>query len=623
MTNPKQDDALITQIDQVYRNNQGAYRAFVESIQDHNPRAKADKWIAYKASNIDSSSNLEALVYLRSRGHEHKKEIDQLKFAWRRAAREQIDESAKAFSIDILGTGETKREDRMPAIATGNVSNVSVFLLPDFWRGCRIEEALSIDSTMLRTVEWCDIGGFDEWWERLAKSTSADIIHGEMPSFFWLFSMSRSDYAIELMNGALERALDAIELPSYGEPYPWHNGKTWDVKKSANSYVGHLPYASTVVFANMRLRPSGDYSDIVWKAAETLLKTQREDGAWPCWTDDESASVMASAMCIHALALAKPRGWQSCVAKACEWLWSKQERSGNWVDGGFPGSVYLTVLVLDALDLAAGKKLLTFGRQRLKRILLVSVTSNERQAILKRLKSLGIDSQERFEKEFEGHVFTYPVGESAGAEIFMIRTQDQGPASTGIKVSQEVAHLKPDAVLMVGMCMGIESRIEKYDVLIPPEIFSVAHARDTVDGTKPIPHVFRANAMAQRRLSAIVDAGTNFRFAVHQKQLGCGPRKEEDPNGFIIKYLKDVSTDIFGYEMEAEGFYRALEDQRVEALFIKGVADTGDFSDYRRLSPRGRDKKKKESQNQAVGNALDVALKWVEHFIQFPRAFCD
>jgi purine-nucleoside phosphorylase len=117
----------------------------------------------------------------------------------------------------------------------------------------------------------------------------------------------------------------------------------------------------------------------------------------------------------------------------------------------------------------------------------------------------------------------------------------------------------------------------------------------------------------------IVDT-TQFQFGVHQKQLGCGPQKEEDPDGWIVNYLKDYSTDVLGYEMEAEGFYRALEEQKVEALFIKGVADFGDFSDHQGLSAEERSKEKKKSQSQAVCNALDVALKWVEHFIQFPRS---
>jgi hypothetical protein len=72
--------------------------------------------------------------------------------------------------------------------------------------------------------------------------------------------------------------------------------------------------------------------------------------------------------------------------------------------------------------------------------------------------------------------------------------------------------------------------------------------------------------------------------------------------------------------MEAEGFYRALEDQNVEALFIKGVADFADFSSHQSLSAEVRATEKEKSQGQAVHNALAVALKWVEHFIQYPRA---
>lgn len=29
---------------------------------------------------------------------------------------------------------------------------------------------------MLRTVEWCQIGGFDQWWRRLARLTVEDVL---------------------------------------------------------------------------------------------------------------------------------------------------------------------------------------------------------------------------------------------------------------------------------------------------------------------------------------------------------------------------------------------------------------------------------------------------------------
>jgi len=367
-----QDDirALLTELDTAYRRGHEAYQQFVESIQGCEPRRKAEEWMVYTASNIETYGDQEALVYLRSRGHECKEEIEELVSDWKRAARERIEECAKGISVHVLEPGETKREGGMPLAKASDVNSVSPFLLHNFWGG-RDEQELSVDATMLRTVEWCDIGGFDEWWERLARVTMHDVIQGgidPVPGSFWLFSMSRSNYAIELMGRALDRVLEAIELPLHDEPYPWRVLRDWNTSgERAYCSVDHLPYASAIVFANLRLRSDQCNKSLVHQAAQAILKAQDEDGAWRCWADAKQPSVEPSAMCVHALALAQPRGWQRAAARAAEWLWSRQERSGCWVDRSSPDPVYLSVLVLDALDLVEDRQGVTYAGRAQKR----------------------------------------------------------------------------------------------------------------------------------------------------------------------------------------------------------------------------------------------------------------
>jgi len=373
---PQEDiNALLAGLDDAYRREHEAYQQFIESIQGYEPRTKAEKWMAYVASNIDMYADQEALVYLRSRGHECKEQIDELVSYWKRVARERIEECAKGISVHVLETGETKRRGGMPLAMASDVKNVSPYLLHNFWSG-RHEQELSIDATMLRTVEWCDIGGFDEWWERLARFTMQDIIQGgidPVPGSFWLFNMSRSNFAIELMGRALDRALEAIELPSHDEPYPWRVLRERDANgERAYCSVDHLPYSCAVVFANLQLRSDQYNENLVQQAIQAILKAQDEDGAWRCWADDKRPSIESSAMCVHVLALAKPRGWERAVARAAEWLWSRQERSGCWVDRSSPDPVYLSVLVLDGLDLIEGKQEVTFIRRASKRNLRVT-----------------------------------------------------------------------------------------------------------------------------------------------------------------------------------------------------------------------------------------------------------
>jgi hypothetical protein len=64
-------------------------------------------------------------------------------------------------------------------------------------------------------------------------------------------------------------------------------------------------------------------------------------------------------MAIHALCLKRPGGWKRAVTKGAEWLWSQQAEFGGWSEE-CAHSVYLTVLVLDAIELAAGGTQVTF-----------------------------------------------------------------------------------------------------------------------------------------------------------------------------------------------------------------------------------------------------------------------
>ena len=66
--------------------------------------------------------------------------------------------------------------------------------------------------------------------------------------------------------------------------------------------------------------------------------------------------------------------------------------------------------------------------------------------------------------------------------------------------------------------------------------------------------------------------------------------------------------------MEAEGFFRSLRDRNVDALLVKGVSDFADAPGGSSSGSQG----KKEEQEAATRNALDVVLAWLEHYINVP-----
>lgn len=224
---------------------------------------------------------------------------------------------------------------------------------PDFWYG-RDGQEHTIDATMLRTVEWCEIGGFEDYWIRNANRQYESLISNgidPIPASFYIFNMCRSEFGIQLNIKALKLMLDAIVIPEETGEDPWRR-RFWRIDPPR--LVENFAYAAIIAFVDKILLSPNNNTPLVEKALNLLLKHQENSGGWKCWSTDDDVSIEITAMVIHTLVLTKPRGWEIAVSRAKDWLLSIQDRSGYWYDEGCPDVVYLTVLVLDAIELASG-----------------------------------------------------------------------------------------------------------------------------------------------------------------------------------------------------------------------------------------------------------------------------
>lgn len=355
----------LEELNRMYEERERSYQELVESIQSLPPLEKAEAWLKYVVDHEMDYGDQEALVYLVSRGYDCAERIMALVSDWKLAAERAIEDCMRERRAVDFETGEPGRVVRkgISYAEASDVRSQSPYRLPDFWSGLDHQE-LSIDATMLRTVEWCSIGGFNAWWLRLARENYELVTHGgieAVPASFFLFNMCRSDYGIQIMNRSLIRILEAAGLSEYKQSHPWRR-----LKFSADAVrpVDHFAYAASLAFANERLRPGGVNVVPVDQALEALLESQDKDGSWRCWADEAESSVDTTGMAIHALAIRRPRGWELAASAARDWLWSTQDRSGSWHDPGCPDSVYLTVLVLDALELAGGGSRVSFSLAR-------------------------------------------------------------------------------------------------------------------------------------------------------------------------------------------------------------------------------------------------------------------
>ncbi len=371
ITSSNEHTELLKQLHENFEQNRLAFEEFVHSNQHLTKFEKAEAWLKYVSENILDYSDQEAIVYLVSRGYDCSLQINNLISNWKIATTRRIKAALSAKYIYNVNTGKRKL-DRKAITNFNKVSDFSTFNLPNFWFSHHDDEE-SIDATMLRTVEWCEIGGFDDWWIRLSQEIKKNILREGLENAisrsFWLFTMCRSDFAIKLMRGSLDIALETIKIPEYQEPFPWRIIRLdfENHKKGREKYVvgDVIPYAASIAFSHVRLHGKVQNNDIINEALEVIQKSQKLDGSWGFYSESKSI-IVATAMALHAISILQPRGWKHSAQIACDWLWSKQNTSGYWEEEASLETVYLTVLVLDAIELANGGSRTTFSKDTIK-----------------------------------------------------------------------------------------------------------------------------------------------------------------------------------------------------------------------------------------------------------------
>ena len=310
------------------------YERVVSSVATLPPQEKAVEWLSYSAHHRQEDCDLESLVFLASRGCDVKNEIVQVIGEWKRAEQETLEQ----YNAHLQQRSNQSSPITIRDVATceGDLSN--------FWYGLN----LTIDATMLRTVGWCRIGGFEHWWERIAKVMTGDILAncwGGTQGAFLLFAMCRSELARKLLATALRHLYDLILHVDYRVPLPGRTGA-----EEVQTMADNIACLSAIIFSGQQLQLACGQED---DAVRRILR-EYDQGAWRMWPEDESPSIEATAMAMHALAMKQPHGWEHMMAGASAWLLDKQNPEGYWDEPGAPEPIYLTVLAMDALNLAAG-----------------------------------------------------------------------------------------------------------------------------------------------------------------------------------------------------------------------------------------------------------------------------
>jgi hypothetical protein len=346
-----------------YRDRRSKYEQFLVVNRDRPSLDRAVAWLQFVAADIENYGDYEALIYLASQGLDVTRLIETVVDQWKNDEEAAIAASVRDSSIYDAAKSKTTYTNGMLPSEAPDIEHASEYLLREFWYGHR-SQLSSLDATMLRTVEWCRIGGFERWWRRLARLTNENVIRGGIEAagaMSYLFNMVRSNLALEIMPGAMSRMLEAVELRQDGEP-PWISTQPFPGRKGTSEYrrIEDIGYAGALVFAAFRIRGKQARTALVEEACGLLQRTQYANGAWPMWLQKSSTAIEETAIATHALAIMKPLGWERQTRKATAWLLKQQDVGGYWREDSCPDPTYLTVLVLDALALGEGRNDVTF-----------------------------------------------------------------------------------------------------------------------------------------------------------------------------------------------------------------------------------------------------------------------
>ncbi len=323
---------------------------------------KAGDWLAERAFALDCWSNGEAIVYLHRHSLEaHDHRLEPLRQLWER-------------NLDSIGHTQF-------IYAVNPVTGVHTDTDPRFWRMPSTGgDSTTVDATIMRLADWGALDVPGKFWRKMGRhlrweadkhfqcEKGVEFSQSEIPACV-LFSLCRSDLALREMPEALRAWRREIHQGKQKPTQPWivcrrpPDGRAYTDSQFQFLELESVAIAAALAFGGLRMSDPTGEEGIIAAAGRFLIDKQLLSGAWPRigFRTEENASVFHTAMAMHALWLGKPDGWEAAMDQGADWLLRQQDSVGCWSQ---PESVstFLTVLVLDALELASERntKDLTF-----------------------------------------------------------------------------------------------------------------------------------------------------------------------------------------------------------------------------------------------------------------------
>lgn len=586
---------------------------------------KADAFLEAEGQKPLDDINLEAAIYLASRGKTSIVDVESIRRDWYCSVCDEVVRGVMLKGSIPAGVilQAKNRTIRLPDAA--QALTWSNGRMQGFWSG-RDEEMPFLPATVARAAEWLGLSEFNSWLESAARTLAHEAAEGFDPHSMQielLFHAARSDLLFSLVHQkGLESWLWTLcnSTMEYGRPWRLFWGRTESPRNRDN-----IMYAATILFWWARFQPKG-FDENLFKSALTLLiECVREDGSWSMWADDDEGCIPTTCFAIHAIALLRPTGWERLTRRAAVWLESVQHKFGCWEINGLP-TVWLTVLALDAIELASDGLNVTFKTSMKKvksqrtvertaiteedphyevkgqkwhnptaptikeksstevlngqsiQIVILTATPVELAQVLRLLRPLS--RQRSIIKVYESGE-TYFIGRFGAfrTAVLCCTIGAEGAGGSTLATNAAILTWNPTAIIMVGIAFGADRRKQRpADVLVAEQI--VPYESQRISRGKPM---FRdaippSGSLLRNRFRNAI--GWRFtrpdktQVAVHTGRILSGDKLVDDPK-FKQWLLKSFPT-VIGGEMEGAGVHAAATRNRTEWILVKGVCDWAD-----------------------------------------------
>ena len=216
---------------------------------------------------------------------------------------------------------------------------------------------------------------------------------------------------------------------------------------------------------------------------------------------------------------------------------------------------------------------------KLSKLLLLTVTSAERDAVLRVVRPVDGSPPAR---EFTGNRVIYDLGVHGDTRVTMAQCIHQGAAGPGGAIttaSEAIRRVRPDFVVMVGICCGLgddwtpPQRLG--DVIVATSVYDldrriVFDSAGQVAEERQGERVHAATVLVGRLSASATDwpdAAVHFGLMLSSGAL-VSSREYRDA-------LRSEHSRAVGYEMEGYGLYSAAAEARVPWAVVKAISDWG------------------------------------------------